>query len=90
MDGGEGVSGWDPWVPLPARRALLLPDGGEAAGVALKHVGVVEHCPTGVSPPSPPLLRSDLNRNSLRRGTSQHRWNEGFGEVAPRWTPNAK
>lgn len=90
MDGGSGASGWDPWVPLPACTTLPLPDGGEAAGVALKHVGIVEHCPAGVSPSPPPRPRSDLNRNSLRHRTSQHRWNRGVREVAPRWTQNAK
>lgn len=80
---GGGCQAGAPGLPLLAHTAQALPDGGEAASVALKHVGIVEHCPTGLSPSSPPLLCWGLNPNSLWHGASKHRRRgKGLGEAA--------
>lgn len=92
----EKPSGWDPWAPLPVRPPWLsppLPDGGEAARVALKHAGIVEHGPSGVAPSSTPLFRSDLSPNSSGHRISQHpserrMWTSGAAS-APRM-PNKR
>lgn len=71
------LSDRDSRAPLLARPlwpSRPLPDGGEAAGVALKHVGIVEHRSSEVSPSRrPPLLCLNLGPNSLGHGISRHR-----------------
>ena len=89
----EKPSGWDPWAPLPVRPPWLsppLPDGGEAARVALKHAGIVEHGPSGVAPSSTPLFRSDLSPNSSGHRIFQHRRREGCGQAAQRVHPECQ
>lgn len=50
--GSQGAPPSYPPFPPPSPRPPL-PDSGEAARVALKHIGIVEHRASGVSPSRP-------------------------------------
>lgn len=91
-----GVPGRPFQLPPPSTSASphlaqpLLPDSGKAARVALKHIGIVEHGPSRVSPSRlhQSVLRLSLDPNSLGHSIAQHRQSEiGIGQVGQPMDP---
>ena len=85
-------SGRGPWLSPPEHLPWPgppLPDGGEAAGVALKHVGIIEHGHPRVSPSTTPLPFRSQSK-FFRVQNSPNRRREGCGQVAKQVDPECQ